>query len=231
MKQLRYIILMFTLCTLTAVQAQNSIPSSSQRYVPQAIDLGLPSGTLWADRNMAVNDKASDFGDYYSWGSTVSSQDAPLSQSSWRDYKYGNGPKALTKYCTDSTFGKKDGKVKLEPDDDAASSYAQTHKVPFWDAKWHIPTADEFAELIEKCKWTWTSGGYQVTGPNGKSIFLPAAGMEGRPLLGMGNYWTSTLCDDFPCYAYAVIFDDEFIAWNNASRFSGYSIRPVRSKK
>lgn len=59
---------MFTLCTLTAVQAQNSIPSSSQRYVPQAIDLGLPSGTLWADRNMAVNDKASDFGDYYSWG-------------------------------------------------------------------------------------------------------------------------------------------------------------------
>ena len=184
------------------------LPLTSNGQI-EYVDLGLPSGTLWANMNVGATQE-SDSGFYYQWGDTVTRK----ADFSWKNYKWCNGTQQhMTKYCTDSTFGKKDGKVKLEPDDDAASSYAQTHKVPFWDAKWHIPTADEFAELIEKCKWTWTSGGYQVTGPNGKSIFLPAAGMEGRPLLGTGNYWTSTLCDDFPCYAYAIIFDDEFIAW------------------
>lgn len=229
---------MCTLCTFTFVQAQKAVPQTMQRYVPNAIDLGLPSGTLWADRNMDTNDKPTDFGSYYSWGNIVSSHEADAyddydqrMMASWKGYKYGTGPKALTKYCTDSTFGKKDGKTQLDPDDDAAASYAKKHQVPIWDAQWHMPTADQFAELIAKCKWTWEKGGYRVTGPNGKSIFLPAAGFSLSPRSNIGSYWTSSLCPDFPCYAYAVIFNDETVGWNNASRFLGYSIRPVKSKK
>ena len=233
MKKSRYILLTLLLCTFASMQAQ--IPASSQRYVPKAVDLGLPSGTLWADRNMGIVEKPTEFGVYFSWGNIYSSNEAVPEKEqrtfSWQTYKYGKGPKSLTKYCTDSKFGTKDGKTQLDPSDDAAASYAKNHQVPFWDAQWHIPTAKEFEELIEKCKWTWTNNGYQVTGPNGRSIFLPAAGMSGHNLPYIGQYWTSTLCADFPCYAYAVIFGDDFITWNNSSRCSGCSIRPVRSKK
>lgn len=233
MEKLRYICLTLIACTLTIVQAQNKIPSTSERYVPKAIDLGLPSGTLWADRNMDINDKPSDFGTYYSWGSIIAhneGQQIPMEERgfSWRTYKYGKGTKALTKYCTDSTFGTKDGKTQLDADDDAATAYAKNHAIPIWDAQWHIPTEKEFAELLEKCKWEWKKNGYQVTGPNGQSIFLPAAGFAGNNTSGCGCYWTSSLCPDFPCYAYAIMFDDSFIGWNNASRYLGYSIRPVR---
>ena len=231
MKQLRYILLMLTLGTFSIVQAQ-----TTERYTPKAIDLGLPSGTLWADRNMGITASATDFGVYYSWGDIYSSDEddlKPIGQRGffWRTYKFGKSSKSLTKYCTDSTFGTKDSKTQLEPDDDAATAYAKNHKTPIWDASWHIPTDKEFAELMEKCKWTWTNGGYQVTGPNGKSIFLPAAGWPKHSQNGTGLYWTSTLCPDFPCYAYAVMFGDDFIGWNNTSRFSGCSIRPVKSKK
>lgn len=237
MKQLRYIFLMLMTCTLTLVQAQNTIPSTSERYVPKAIDLGLPSGTLWADRNMAVNDKPGDVGVYYSWGSTISSDedmDRPIGQQhrfTWRKYEHGSNQKSLTKYCTDNAFGTKDGKTQLEPIDDAATAYAQNHKTPLWDASWHIPTEKEFAELINKCKWTWTNGGYKIIGPNGNSIYLPAAGWSGHSKNDTGLYWTSTLCSDFPCYAYAIMFDEDFIAWNNTNRNTGCSIRPVKNKK
>ena len=234
MKQLRYILLTLMACTLTMVQAQTT--QGFERYIPKAIDLGLPSGTLWADRNMGITDRPTDFGVYYSWGSIYSSDEddlLPYDQRGffWRTYKYGKGPKSLTKYCTDSTFGSKDGKTHLDPADDAAAAYAKNHRTPIWDAQWHIPTAKEFAELMDKCKWTWTDGGYKVTGPNGNSIFLPAAGMAGHNLEDTGQYWTSTLCADFPCYAYAVMFGDDYISWNNSSRSSGCSIRPVKSKK
>ena len=237
MKQLRYFFLMVMTCTFTYMQAQNKIPAQTQRYIPIAIDLGLPSGTLWADRNMRENEASTNFGQFYSWGSVVADDEAlayeehnQRSMTSWRGYKHGSGAKALTKYCTDSAYGKKDDKTQLDPEDDAAAVYAKTHQVAIWDAQWHIPTEKEFAELIEKCKWTWKNNGYEVTGPNGKSIFLPAAGMSGHNLPYIGQYWTSTLCADFPCYAYAVIFGDDFITWNNSSRCSGCSIRPVKKK-
>ena len=238
MKQLSYILLACALCALTALpaQAQQKATNATDRYTPKAIDLGLPSGTLWADRNMGITSSPTDFGVYYSWGSIYSSDEddlLPYDQRgfSWRTYRFGKSAKTLTKYCTDTTFGTKDGKTQLEPDDDAATAYAKNHRTPIWDAQWHIPTAKEFEELMEKCNWTWTDGGYKVTGPNGNSIFLPAAGMAKMHLSGMGQYWTSTLCADFPCYAYAVIICDEFATWNNASRSLGLSVRPVKKKK
>ena len=119
MKQLRYFFLMVMTCTFTYMQAQNKIPAQTQRYIPIAIDLGLPSGTLWADRNMRENEASTNFGQFYSWGSVVADDEAlayeehnQRSMTSWRGYKHGSGAKALTKYCTDSAYGKKDDKTQ-----------------------------------------------------------------------------------------------------------------------
>lgn len=104
--------------------------------------------------------KPSDYGDYYAWGETT-----PKSEYTWENYKWGRYD-ALTKYNAT------DGKVDLDPEDDAATATL--------GASWRMPNEDEISELVNKCTWTWTtlSGikGYLVKGPNGKSIFLPAAG-------------------------------------------------------
>ena len=69
-----------------------------------------------------------------------------------------------------------------------------------WESTWRMPTQWEMQELIDNCTWTWTQqngvNGYNVTGTNGKSIFLPAAGYYdfggGVSISAQGSYWTST---------------------------------------
>ena len=75
-------------------------------------------------------------------------------------------------YCTSASYGTVDNKITLDPEDDAASVN--------WGGAWCMPTRAEQDELRNKCSWTWTSqngvNGYKVKGPNGNTIFLPAAG-------------------------------------------------------
>ena len=67
--------------------------------------------------------------------------------------------------------------------------------------KWRIPTEDEFMELKDKCKWEWDSNngvwGYSITGPNGNSIFLPAAGYKAYNNIHCkgekGYYWLGSI--------------------------------------
>lgn len=125
------------------------------------VDLGLPSGLLWADRNVGAS-VTSAYGDYFAWGETN-----PKTEYSRYTYKYGSNYKNYTKYNS------KDGKTTLDAADDAATAN--------WGSRCRMPTFQDCAELTHKCKWTWQSSyflsaGYLVTGPNGKSIFLPAAG-------------------------------------------------------
>ena len=90
-----------------------------------------------------------------------------------------------------------------------------------WGDNFRLPTNNEFYELINSCTWTWIKqndvDGYKVTGPNGGSIFLPAAGEVGRILFGAGEYgcyWSSTPNKDYSEYriAYHLMFDgDEYI--------------------
>lgn len=71
-----------------------------------------------------------------------------------------------------------------------------------WGGKWRLPTKSEFEELINKCTWTQTTQGgekgFKVTGPNGSSIFLPAAGTRQESSNNLtrrgevGYYWSST---------------------------------------
>ena len=160
------------------------------------VDLGLPSGTLWATCNIGADDP-NDAGDYFSYGKTTS-----WSEEDMRNYSYSPSiipqeyirefdvfhvcflelhPDILDLYLHFSTLNKSDD----------AATYN-------WGGAWRMPTKEDCEELMSECGWEWISHnfqkGYKVTGPNGNSIFLPTTGyqsmMAGIPLLGI--LWPGT---------------------------------------
>ena len=188
------------------------------------VDLGLPSGLKWATCNVGAT-TPEEYGDYFAWGEVE-----PKTTYNWSTYKYGTDEDQLTKYCNNSDYGKygfTDNKTILDPGDDAATMN--------WGGSWRMPTKAEQDELRTKCTWDWTTqsgvSGYKVTGLNGNSIFLPAAGyMVGDTLFlagSFGYYWSSSLYADNPSYAYNVYFYPDFMSWNGYSRSHGRSVRPV----
>ncbi len=106
-----------------------------------------------------------------------------------------------------------------------------------WGGSWRMPTKAEIQELKDKCTWTWTTqgghNGYKVTGKNGKSIFLPAAGHRlGTTLYlaGTGGYdWSGTPDGGLDGYAYLLSFygDSNSVDWDWSNRHIGLSVRPV----
>ena len=185
----------------------------------KAVDLGL--SVKWATCNVGA-DSPEEYGDYYAWGETE--EKSVYSSSNYMWYG-GNG---LTKYCISREYGIVDERWTLELTDDVA--HAQ------WGNGWRMPTSDELGELKDRCSWKWTSVngvyGYKVIGPNGKSIFLPAAGSRcGGDISGhglRGRYWSSTVCggyDDRACY---LLYDSNRPDRDYLSRESGLSVRPVR---
>ena len=98
-----------------------------------------------------------------------------------------------------------------------------------------MPTRVECEELIDKCTWTWTTyngvSGQKVTGPNGNSIFLPAAGYRDgtsvRSRGSVGFYWSGTLIEGYSLYAYCLYFYGGSVTWNYGYRRYGHSVRPV----
>lgn len=104
-----------------------------------------------------------------------------------------------------------------------------------WGGTWRLPTKAELEELENKCTWIWTTQkrvkGYKVTGPNGNSIFLPAAGFrDGRSLLSAGEYgyyWSSTPYESNSNYAYYLDFNGghQGVQWHY--RYDVLSVRPV----
>ncbi len=186
----------------------------------QAVDLGL--SVEWANMNIGAN-APEDYGDYFAWGETE-----PKDYYDWETYKWCKGSKnTLTKYCTDPDWGTVDDKTTLELEDDAAHVN--------WGGTWRMPTIAELTELEEMCSWEWTTqngvNGNKVTGPNGNSIFLPAAGYSvADNLLSAGdyvNYWSSSLNLDDDDYAYLLYFDSDGSFWFNfGNRYLG---RPVRA--
>ena len=191
----------------------------------ECVDLGLPSGLLWATKNVgAINPE--DIGDYFSWGEIH-----PKESYYWGTYNYCNGSAtSLTKYCNSYDYGNVDNKETLEKEDDAATAN--------WGAPWRLPTLEETQELISLCTWTniksGNKNGYIVTGPNGNSIFIPAAGVI--------QYMTHFYYDD-ACLLSSTIFnasnghadyasvlyceDGNPHWWYGWDRCWGYSVRPV----
>ena len=170
----------------------------------QWVDLGL--SVKWATCNVGSS-SPSDYGNYYAWGETRTKS----------EYTMDN--------C--STYGINIGDISGDSRYDAARAN--------WGGTWRLPTQVEMQELIDKCTWTWTSqgghNGYRVTGPNGSSIFLPAAGYrDGSSLLnagGSGYYWRSAPYGGDARYTYFLYFNssDHSLGWGY--RYDGQGVRPV----
>ena len=215
--------------------------------VPEAVDLGLPSGVRWASFNLGAT-KPEDYGDYYAWGETKTYYEPGDAQSDsprwkpafWdsdlsREINYEEGgywegsyrfyDSGMTKYTSSWNGG--DDKYLLDSEDDVA------HVV--FGGTWRIPSYAEMRELINLCTWEWTDvngvKGQKVTGPNGNSIFLPAAGVrDGMNLedLEEGLYWSSYRYPSNDNYAMGLNFDINGIyGFGGYSRCYGFSIRPV----
>ncbi len=153
------------------------------------VDLGLPSGTLWAKCNVGAN-APEEVGDYFAWGET-----APKTSYNFKnegDYKYGIYNYSDTDNYGTTKYNNIDGMITLEATDDAATVIL--------GSEWRTPTVDDFNELLTKCTWTATSrndvSGFEVKGQNGNSIFIPVSGFRRIDDLNAptsGYYWTSSL--------------------------------------
>lgn len=187
------------------------------------VDLGLPSGTLWATTNVGA-ETPEQFGEYFAWGEV-----RPKEQYTWNTYSYCNGSsKFLTKYCLDGNYGEVDNRRELLPEDDAATVN--------WGKIWKTPSPEQMSELLDNrythVEYITTQNGIlgaRVTSRiNGNSIFLPATGsmLEGGPKwVNEGvHYWTNT---------YNGSYTGIDMAYGNppriggTSRCDGIGIRPV----
>lgn len=130
------------------------------------VDLGLPSGVKWATCNLGAN-YADEYGNYFTWGDVIPTKAYPfgLCDMDGINFIIGNGIDLKTKQL---------------------KTIDAVHHA--WGNPWRMPTWIECRELVQKCNWEWTNiktrngnvNGYVVTGPNGNSIFLPAAGLMSR---------------------------------------------------
>lgn len=193
------------------------------------VDLGLPSGTLWATCNVGAN-APEEYGDYFAWGEI---QTKDIEFFSWHYYKYCyDSSNTLTKYCNNSEFGYNgfvDDLTTLLPGDDAASIN--------WGADWRIPTKEEWEELYQNTTYSWTNQngvrGVLFSGSNGQSIFIPAAGClwSSSSYNGLCFYWTNSLYSVDPSKAWYLGVDSNGCGMYNGyhDRDCGRSVRPVRS--
>ena len=189
-----------------------STPSYTLINGHKFVDLGLPSGLLWARTNIGAASSADD-GDYFAWGET-----SPKSYYAWSTYKWGSNP---------SKYNSSDGKTTLESADDAATVN--------WGAPCRMPDSSEFEELCNKCDWSWQGNGYLVTGPNGNTIFIPASGYridDGLYYRGSdGDYWSRSLDSNDANYARGLYFHSGVVDPTlDNNRYCGSSVRPVAEK-
>ncbi len=191
------------------------------------VDLGLPSGLLWATCNIGA-DNPEDYGDYFAWGETQ-----PKDTYDWSTYQYCMGSSStLTRYCRYSSYGYNgftDGLTILLPEDDAARAN--------WGEVWRMPTKEEFEELYNNTTATWTTqngvNGWLFTASNGNSLFLPAAGCRSNSNLNdagsYGYYWSSSLHTAWPECAWLFYFGSGGYVMGYLNRYYGLSVRPVHS--
>ncbi len=195
--------------------------------VHEYVDLGLPSGTLWATMNVGAN-SPEEYGDYFAWGETT-----PKDVYDWSTYKWCMGDyNKLTKYCTVSYYGYNgfvDNKTELDPEDDAATAN--------WGPEWRMPSLEQIQELMDNCTSQWTTrngvnGRLFTSNINGASLFLPAAGGRWDSDLynagSWGSCWSRTLYSSGPGYAYYLYFSSGGVDWDGSYRGRGQSVRAVR---
>ena len=228
MKRLFYLFALVAIC-LFFVQCEQS--ESTINYIQQIsgdeegheyVDLGLPSGLKWATCNVGAT-KPEEYGNYFAWGEIE-----PKTSYSAENYKwYDISTKNITKYNS------KDSLYTLQPGDDAATAN--------WGGAWRMPTKEEQQELLDTtittCEWINLNGvrGCKVTGPNGNSIFLPAAGYrymhdnvcDSIHVGSVGYYWSRSLNTSKETTAYEMCWPSDDQKCDYYKRHCGQSVRPV----
>ena len=193
--------------TVKVTQEGNTVPDGF-------VDLGLPSGTLWATCNLGAG-KEEEAGNYYAWGEI-----ATKSRYTWDNYKWGKKG-SLTKYNAT------DKKATLDTADDPA--YQK-------NSSWSTPTRTQFEELLDECIWEWVTApvpGYRVKAKTGgSSIFLPAVGFKGYDWQDdlIGCYWSKNLYTSDRNQAYFLNFTESSFVTYRMERCDGLPIRPVTKK-
>ncbi len=206
------------LCSDTTLVAFFTNDKSCMVNEYYAVDLGLPSGTLWASRNIGATVPEA-CGDYFAWGEVE-----PKETYTMDNYKWGTW-ESFTKY------NEVDGKGILDASDDAARVNL--------GSPWRTPTNLEWRELADYCTWSWQTTparGFLVVGHSGNSIFLPATGIQSKT---WGEYWSSELYStvgvydyNYAYFTYIIPYDEGHIevnSFNGNSREYGFAIRPVCS--
>ena len=193
-----------------------------EELVYEAIDLGLPSGTKWANMNVGA-ESPEGYGDYYAWGEIVPNKASAYTPQNYRFYP-GNDNDKYTKY------NDTDNKMTLDLEDDAANVVM--------GGDWHMPTTAQCAELIDNTTSSWTTN-YNGTGvagmilasnSNGNSIFFPAAGIliDGGSS-GQGEEFDAWLSSRISSPWRAQVLDgySDEITLFITNRYRGHSVRGV----
>lgn len=182
----------------------------------QEVDLGLPSGTIWAGWNVGAT-SPEEYGGYYAWGETEEKRDY-----SAESYKFSYIESNMYKYENIGT-------------DIAGTQYDVARQK--WGGSWRMPTKEELIELHKECEWKSFVykgvKGYKVTGPNGESMFIPIAGYKKDNLWEkeVGKYWGSTLREGSAGFlSWNMSFGFLFTSYGESSPYMGFSVRPVKSK-
>ena len=196
------------------------------------VDLGLPSGTLWATSSIGAK-YPWDKGLYFAWGETKGyPRNDKVAKSKkrnfeWKDYKWrGDREDTYSKYVVDPACGKVDNLVTLCPDDDAATAN--------WGLGWEMPSNDQFLELFKYTeeKQIWINGSYEtklISKVNGKSIIFPTTGFNGWGYYEECGtfYWSSNLDIESRNYALGMFWSGMDAG---GDRYKGMCVRPVRKQ-
>ena len=174
----------------------------------RTVDLGL--SVRWAECNVGA-ESPEEYGYYFAWGE-IEEKEA-YSKSTYLYYNNNSYDNLGSDIC--------------------GTGYDAAHAE--WGGNWRMPTRDEMQELFDNCSWEWSSvngvNGQKVTGPNGNSIFLPAAGYRENNTCyypeTFGYYWVGTLNTNSSDRAYCLGFRDGARMVSSASRYGGQPIRPV----
>ena len=210
------------------------VVKKQQQEVPaEAVDLELPSGTLWAAFNVGAT-KPEEYGLYFAWGETQGYSAKESHYFGWNNYKWCNGSgKSLTKYNSKAEYGVVDNKTTLDLEDDAAHAN--------WGGQWHMPTNEQINELKSNCNSEWTTqkgveGMLYTSKKNGKTVFFPGAGIrwefeydwEGSGWL----IWSSTVSEAEPSKAKDLSSSGSYFYYGGyylypQTRYFGRSVRAV----
>lgn len=216
--------------TIVEVPDKNNPITHANGY--EFVDLGLPSGTLWATKNIGAN-SPTEPGLYFPWASTTGYKDATEHKF---DFNEGNTPyiddAGINKYQAkdDTNTGVHDDKLELDIEDDAAAFNM--------GGAWRIPSKDQFVELCDNTDESWTTidgvNGYKFISKKNSDlfIFIPAAGFcDGSSLRSVGSdgfVWSRSLRPVGSRYAYDLYFHLEYYYSSyRSNRYSGFSVRGV----